>query len=164
MIRGDVDLDIRIKQAEEIHLVGYKGNTNRGFYIIPRLWSRLHGAKHRIPDRIHSEFVTGVNLYSGDFPRTSGSPSFDYYAAVEVAKIAQVDPKMSSLTLPAGRYAVFSYRGRSQDSLAPVMVYIYKEWLPQSGMRINPAYDFARYGESLDEKNLGVIEIFVPLL
>ncbi len=163
-VPGGGDLDIRIKQAEEIHLVGYKGNTNRGFYIIPRLWSRLYGAKHRIPNRIHTDFVTGVNVYTGDFPRTSSSPAFAYYAAVEVSEIAYTDPKMSSLTLPAGKYAVFSYMGRSQDSLAPVMEYIYKEWLPQSGVRINPEYDFARYSESIDERNQSIIEIWLPLL
>ncbi|HBL84050.1 MAG TPA: hypothetical protein DDZ99_03890 [Clostridiales bacterium] len=57
----------------------------------------------------------------------------DYYAAVEVSTLDEVPSKMQAKTLSAGKYAVFTFRGNSQNSLQPVVDYIYKVW------SLNPA-------------------------
>lgn len=54
----------------------------------------------------------------------------------------------------------------SQDSLEPVADFIYKIWFPQSTCRLNESvkYDFAKYGEEVDEEGKSQIEYWVPIL
>lgn len=165
-LKGDRIMDIEMIEKEELFLVGFKGNTKKGFFMIPRLWHKLHKAKSKIKNRLDLEFVIGVNDYSGDSIFIEEHPSFDYYAAVEVSKPEDIAPDMSVLTLPAGKYVVFIYKGKAKDSMQPVMDYIYKEWFPQSNCQLNEKtrVDFVRYGEKTDEKGESRIEVWVPVV
>lgn len=165
-LRGDRIMDISIVESGPIHLVGYMVNTRHGFLVIPRLWSKLHKAKNSIPSRTCMDYLVGLNDYSKSFTYEKTQPAFNYYAAVEVSAPEQSPPKMSSLTLPEGKYAVFTYRGKTRDSLQPVIEYIYKEWFPQSNCQLNDhaKIDFVRYGEKTDEKGQSNIEVWIPIV
>jgi predicted transcriptional regulator YdeE len=165
-LKGDRIMDIEMIERDEVFLVGFKGNTKKGFLVIPRLWSKLHKAKSNIKNRLDMNFVVGANDYTGDNLYKEEHPSFDYYAAVEVSKPEEITPDMSVLTLPAGKYVVFIYKGKAKDSMQPVMDYIYKEWFPQSNCQLNESarMDFIRYGEKADEKGDSRIEVWVPVV
>lgn len=164
-LKGDRIMDIKIVDSKNIYLVGYRGNTKKGFFVLPRLWHKLHKVKNQIKNRTCQDYTVGLNDYSKYFTFEDKQPAFDYYAAVEVSDIAEVPSKMSSITLPAGKYAVFNYCGRAKDSIQPVMEYIYKEWFPQSNYQMNEyaKYDFTRYGEITDDKNESNIEVWIPI-
>lgn len=159
-------MDIEMVERDEVFLVGFKGNTKMGFFVIPRLWSKLHRAKSKIKNRLDMNFVIGANDYTGDTLYQEEHPSFDYYAAVEVSKPEEITPDMSVLALPAGKYVVFIYKGKAKDSMQPVMDYIYKEWFPQSSCQLKESarMDFIRYGENADEKGNSRIEVWVPVV
>lgn len=61
---------------------------------------------------------------------------------------------------------MFTYKGKSEDSLEPVMDYIYKEWFPESSCQFNEnaKFDFIRYGEEMDEHNQSNIEVWIPIV
>lgn len=136
-LKGDRIMDIEIIEKEEINLVGFKANTKKGFFVIPRLWHKLHKEKSCIKNRLDLDFVIGINDYSSDSIFKEEYPAFEYYAAVEVSKPDGIASDMSVLTLPAGKYVIFIYHGKSKDSMQPVMDYIYKEWFPQSNCQLN---------------------------
>jgi predicted transcriptional regulator YdeE/AraC-like DNA-binding protein len=165
-LKGDRIMDIEIIEKGEIFLVGFKGNTRKGFFVIPRLWQKLHKEKNKIKNRLDMDFIVGVNDYSNDTQLNENQPAFDYYAAVEVSKPEDVDPKMNVLKLPAGKYVVFYYKGKAQDSMQPVIDYIYKEWFPNSNCQLNEnaRVDVVRYGEKTDEKGESKIEVWIPIL
>lgn len=165
-LRGDRTMDIKVVDSGPIYLVGYMGNTRHGFFVIPRLWHKLHRVKKEIQNRTCMDYVVGLNDYSKNFSFEDKQPAFNYYAAVEVSALDHIPSKMQTVTLPAGKYAVFTFRGKSQDSLQPVVDYIYKAWFPQSTCQLNEQakYDFARYGEILDEKGQSNIEVWVPVI
>jgi predicted transcriptional regulator YdeE/AraC-like DNA-binding protein len=165
-IKGDRIMDIEMIEKDELFLVGFKGNTKKGFFVIPRLWSKLHKAKSKIKNRLDLDYVVGINDYSKDSIFKEEHPSFDYYAAVEVINPEDIAPDMSVLTLPAGKYVVFIYKGKTKDTMQPVMDYIYKEWFPQSNCQLNEKVrlDFIRYGEKADEKGNSRIEVWVPVV
>ena len=165
-LRGDRIMDIRIEQSGEIHLMGYMANTGRGFLVIPLAWRKLHRRKNMVAGRLNSDFLIGLNDYSKDNTYEDTQPAFDYYAAIEVSSPNAVQNGMMSVSLPASKYAVFTFRGKSKDTLQPVIDYIYKEWLPKSTCQLNELarYDFARYGESVDEKGQSHIEVWLPIL
>lgn len=165
-IKGDRILDIEIVEREELCFVGYKANTKKGFFAIPRLWHKLHKAKDKIKNRTDMDYIVGINDYSGELSEKEAHPSFDYYAAVEVSKADDIDEDMSIFTLPAGKYVVFIYKGKAKDSMETVMDYIYKEWFPKSNSQLNEKAraDFIRYGEKTDEKGESRIEVWVPVI
>ena len=165
-MKGDRMMDIIMIEKEEMHLVGFKASTQKGFLVIPRLWSKLHKAKNMIKNRTDYNFVVGVNDYSNNAIFTEEQSSFDYYAAVEVSKPEGITTDLSVITLPAGKYAVFVYQGKAKDSMQPVMDYIYKEWFPQSSCQLNDQarVDFIRYGEQTDKKENSRIEVWVPII
>lgn len=165
-LKGDRIMDIEVVEREELYFVGYKGNTGKGFFTIPRLWSKLHKGKNKIENRTDMDFLVGINDYSGENCLESNHPSFDYYAAVEVSQTGSISETMDTFSLPAGKYVVFLYKGKTKDSMKPVMDYIYKEWFPQSNAMLNEQAkaDFIRYSEKSDEKGESRIEVWVPII
>jgi len=129
------------------------------------VWRKLHRRKNAIPDRLNSDFVIALNDYAKDIAFTGAQPAFDYYAAIEVSSPDAVLNDMESVSLPAGRYAVFTFRGKSKDSTQPMIDFIYKEWLLKSSYQLNESarYDFVRYGEAVDEKGESHIEVWLPV-
>ena len=119
-LRGDRILEVAMTEAKTISIVGFCGSTKGGFSVIGRCWRRLHAKKGRISGRTDEEFLIGVNDYSY-YPCQGMDKVFRYIAGAEVAEEHTVPRGMQEFTLPAGRYAVFSFRGRNEDSLQPVV-------------------------------------------
>lgn len=165
-LKGDRIMDIQLIEMEEMCFVGFKGNTKSGFFIISRLWKKLYKEKNNINNRICSDFLIGINDYSNTYNFEVGHPAFDYYAAVEVTQSEEVSSKLNVITIPAGKYAVFTYQGKSKDTIQPVLDYIYKEWFPQSSCQLNEnvKIDFVRYGEKINEKGQNQIEVWIPII
>ena len=165
-LRGDMILNIQTVDYGEIFLVGYKKNTRFGFFVIGQCWRKLHAKKNTIMHRANTDFLIGFNDYSTWDITVDRQPAFDYYAASEVLRIEDVPRGMNAKRLPATKYIVFSFRAKSEDSLEPVVNYIYKEWFPQSTSQLNEAakYDFARYSENVDENGKNLIEYWVPII
>lgn len=164
-LRGDRILTVTMREAKELSVVGYCSSTKGGFAGIGRCWRRFHAKKDRISGCTNEEFLIGINDYSY-YPCKGLDQVFRYIAGAEVMQEYTAPKGMQKFTLPAGRYAVFSFRGRNEDSLQPVVEYIYGEWFPDSTCRFDEdrRYDFARYGEQLDEHGESEIQLWVPVM
>lgn len=163
-LRGDRILDIHTIETGEIHFTGYHGNTRHGFQVIGQCWRRLHKNKHRITGRTDLQFLVGVNDYS-HFEHQDNRPSFTYMAGAQVTDPSAVPKGMVQRSFPPGKYIVFSFRGKNEDSLQPVVEYIYKEWFPHATCRFNEKmpFDFAKYGELTDVDGQSDIQYWVPI-
>jgi predicted transcriptional regulator YdeE len=141
-------------------------NTKKGFSVIGKCWRNLHARKELIEHRIDMDFLIGLNDCSIDFSYENEQPAFDYYAAAEVSAFPILPQGMLMKELPASKYIVFCFRGKTKDSLQPIVDYIYKEWFPQSTCQFNnnAMYDFAKYGESADKDGNSDIEYWVPIV
>jgi AraC family transcriptional regulator len=165
-LKGDRMMDVEVVERGEIILAGLMANTKKGFFVIPRLWNKMHKMKNKIPNRNDMDHLIALNDYSRHFSYEENQPAFDYYAAVEVSQAGELPAKMTSITLPAGKYVVFTYHGKNQDSMEPVVDYIYKEWFPQSDYQLNEnaRYDFVRHNETTDAEGKSKIEVWVPII
>lgn len=165
-LKGDMIMNIRMEKERRMKLVGFSGNTEEGFPVIGRCWEQLHGRKAEIAGRTDMNFLVGLNDYSTWNVREDKQPSFVYFACAEVQDFSQTPEGMVEKELPVSDYVVFTYSGKAEDSMEPVVDYIYKEWFPQSTCILNEdaKYDFARYGESMDETGKSIIEYWVPVL
>lgn len=164
-LRGDKILDFKIIESDKILLVGHKANTGKGFSVIGECWGKLNQTKDSITNRIDMGTVIALDDYTTDFACTE-QPAFNYYAAVEVSSLSDVPHGMDVRELPASKYVAFSYIGSPQDSMQPVVEYIYKEWFPQSSAQLdeNNMIDFAKLSEELDAEGKGAVEFWVPIL
>lgn len=165
-LRGDKIMKIDIINSDKILLVGFRKNTRFGFFAIGQCWRKIHSKKQLIQNRKNTDFLIGLNDYTKWDYKGEKQPAFDYYAASEVENFNNIPKGMESKELPPSKYVVFSFRAKSEDSLQPVSDYIYKEWFPESTCQLNESakYDFARYGEDVDNEGKSLIEYWVPIL
>lgn len=166
-LRGDMLLDFKIVESNKIFLVGYSASTAKGFSVIGKCWNKMNRIKNTIPNRVDMDTVIALDDYSSDLGCTESSqPAFNYCATVEVPAFVAAPKGMVVKELPASKYIVFSYKGFPEDSMQPVVEYIYREWFPQSTARLNEQamYDFAKLSEILDSDGKGNVEFWVPIL
>lgn len=165
-MKGERIMNVRLENGKEMILVGFSANTLKGFFVIPRLWKKLHKIKDKINNRISKNWVYGFNDYEDAERKNDGNVSFNYFACVEVDDKNYDSNIMMIKELPESRYVVFSFRAKPQDSVKSVMDYIYNEWFPSSTYQLNEKakYDFVKYGNIIDEKGIADIEVWVPIL
>lgn len=164
-LKGDYIMDIRMEKNRSFKLVGITANTSMGFQAIGMCWGILHQRKNEIENRTDTDFLVGINDYSNYEEMADGQQAFDYFAGAEVHSFDNNPALMVTKQLPASDYAVFTYKGNAQDSMEPVVNYIYKEWFPQSTFLLNEKarFDLIRYAEAADENGKSLIEYWVPV-
>jgi AraC-type DNA-binding domain-containing proteins len=165
-LRGDMIMDIKTIEREKILLVGYTGNTKKGFAVIGECMMKLDANKQKITNRSEADCLIALNDYTKDFNCENELPAFDFYGSSEVTAFSAVPTGMITKELPASKYVVFSFTGKPQDSMQPVADYIYKEWFPQSTCQFseNNMYDFTKSYEVIDSDGNSKIEYWVPIL
>lgn len=165
IIHSDIALYLETYELHTIHLIGYEANTKYGFHVIGKCWRKLHKSKHLITQNCDTQFLVGVNDYrDSDF--TTSQPSFHYFAGAQVDSLSPVPKGMDTCTLPCSRYVAFSFHGKNEDSLQPIVEYIYKEWFPSSTCIFNESacYDLVQYGEEVDEFGKSEIRYLIPIV
>jgi len=126
--------------------------------IIPRLWSEYVPRKQEVPHRLSTADVGICTRLPNESQRTHPEVCF-YIAGAEVTELAKLPEGMMSLTVPAGRYAVFTHIGQL-DALEITMKFIYGTWLPNSGCKLRQAPDIETYDHRFnpfsDKSEMGI--------
>jgi AraC family transcriptional regulator len=150
----------RIEDGRALRIAGfsehYTGETMRN---IPQLWDRLIPHLGSIPGH------AGRVAYGLVMAPDEGKAGIKYVAGIDVAPDANVG-EFASVSLPAGRYAIFNHDGHV-SKLNTTIDQIWREWLPASGYIAAADAKRAtieRYGEGFDPKTgSGDIEVWVPI-
>lgn len=136
----------RIEKLSQSQFVGVKTRMSLADNKTATLWQRF------MPRRKEVENVLGAELYSieqydsvGFFRNFSPMSEFTKWAAVEVDSLEIIPDGMEKLTIPEGKYAVFTYVGKPSDA-QPTFQYIFSEWLPQSEYELDHRPHFAKMG------------------
>jgi AraC family transcriptional regulator len=123
---------------------------------IPSQWQRFTPYIGNIPGEVRG-FAYGVRKDSDD------AGNLDYMCGVEVASFDEVPAELSTVRIPARRYAVFRHRDHI-SAIRDTHSAIWTTWLPESGHEVADAPDFERYGEDFDPQGgTGVVEIWIPI-
>ena len=86
-----------------------------------------------------------------------------YLAGTEVPAGSEVPAGMQEVTIPSGRYAVFTHTG-TLDKLDHTMRFIYGSWLPKSGLKLRDAPDLERYGPKFKmDSDESELDIYIPV-
>ncbi|MFC5402182.1 GyrI-like domain-containing protein [Cohnella soli] len=153
-------------RKKSFYLVGEDRYTANGISDIREAWDALHRRLEEIRSRVPSGALLGFEDYSRETQMKPGQfPEFHYIAAAEVERIEDVPGGMYAKEVPEATYAVFSYRGPI-SSLSGMFRYIYDEWFPSSGYKLDPKVqaDFEYYTEQITDWSNASIEIYIPVV
>lgn len=112
---------------------------------------------------------TGTDLYSVEvykphfFDHFDPAAEFEKWAAVQVSNIDSLPPGMEALLIPAGLYAVFTYKGPASQG-QKIYRYIFTAWLPGSGYELDDRPHFALMGPKYKHEDpSSEEEIWIPV-
>ncbi|MDX1928643.1 MAG: GyrI-like domain-containing protein [Pirellulaceae bacterium] len=123
---------------------------------IPQQWARF------VPmaDRLSSS--QGKPFYGVSW-NTQPDCSFDYLTGFEVADSDDLPAEFTTLSLAAGRYAIFAHTGHV-SALPKTIDTIWTKWVPECGLKIAQAPCLERYTSEFDPvTGMGGMEIWLPL-
>jgi AraC family transcriptional regulator len=154
-------MEPRIARRAAFNVIGLAGRfTPPTASRIPELWTRFVARIDQIP---HRQGAGTYGVCSEADPATGDEGGFTYVAAVEVERIDAVPEGMIALTVPGGRYAVFTHAGHI-SRLHDTVQRIWGSWLPASRYRHVPRPDFEVYDERWNPgTGLGEIDVWVPI-
>lgn len=154
----------KIISLETTTVVGMKQIMTFAQNTTPLLWRsfmpRRHEIDHKADNNLYSiEIFNNTSFFEQFNPTTA----FEKWAAVKVTEVERVPDGMETITIPAGLYAVFQYKGKGSEAM-PFFQAIYKDWLPNSGHILDNRPHFALMGEKYKNEHLdSEEEIWVPI-
>ncbi|WP_336517687.1 GyrI-like domain-containing protein [Pollutibacter soli] len=127
------------------------------------LWRSFMPRRKEIVNAIGSDLYSLQVYPEGFFDEFSPLETFTKWAAVEIPERNKVPDGMETMQLPAGLYAVFTYRGPSGKG-AEAFEYIFTKWLPDSGYQLDDRPYFELLGEKYKNNDPeSEEEIFIPV-
>jgi AraC family transcriptional regulator len=152
----------RIEQLTEKKLIGKKMTMSFASNTTAELWKSFMPRRKEIPHGVGQDLYS-IQIYPKHFfEHVDPNASFDKWAAIEVSDLSAVPQDMEAITLPAGSYAVFSYKGPA-GSPEPFQ-YILQTWLPASEYELDTRPHFEFLGEKYKNNDPdSEEEIWIPL-
>ena len=162
------EMEIKIMQTPRFtdypafRAVGLRGSyEDMNGADIPALWDRFNAVAQRIPHAI-TDRAFGICL-----PPSKPDGKFDYFAAVAVTEVGALDDQFEVVEVPAQYCAVFTHRISQSNinaDLAPLMRFIWEEWLPNSDYDYTGGPDFELYDHRFDiDGPSGEFDIYIPV-
>jgi AraC family transcriptional regulator len=150
---------------ETIHpkkLIGKKTKMSWANNKLAELWGSFMPRRSEIRNSLTGDLIS-LQIYSSthfsDFKITN---EFEKWAAVEVSDFDNAPPGFETLTLPGGLYAVFHYKGSSND--ASIFQYIFGTWLPNSDYALDNRPHFEILGEKYRNNDpTSEEDIYIPI-
>lgn len=126
------------------------------------LWRTFSKRKQEVKHAINTDLIS-LQLYPKRyFEVFNPNNTFTKWAGREVSTFDETPDGMQNLIIPSGYYAVFDYRGSSQDQR--IFQYIFTEWLPGSPYRLDDRPHFELLGEKYRNADPNSEEkIFIPI-
>lgn len=123
---------------------------------IPQQWERFVSQPANLPGHKGPDFY-GVSW------NMQPNCAFDYLTGVEVTDVSRLPAGMTSVQLPAGRYAVFAHTGHV-SAIGQTIDTLWSQWAPDCGLKLAQTPSFERYTAEFDARTgLGGMELWVPL-
>lgn len=128
-----------------------------------KLWQSFMPLRNTIKNKLNNELIS-MQIYPASFDFSFANPEaeFEKWATVEVMDFANLAENMETYIMPGGLYAVFNYKGLSNDS--NIFRYIYGSWLPKSAYTLDNRPHFEILGDKYKNNDPdSEEEIWIPL-
>lgn len=154
----------RIETIAEKKLIGMHLSMSHANNRTAELWRSFMPHRNAIPNKLNSDLYS-LQIYPNAYSFQSFDPTagFEKWAAVEVSTHSDVPVGMEALTIPAGQYAVFTYKGNPIHA-APFFQYIFGTWLPHSNYVLDACPHFEVLGAKYkNNDDASEEEVWVPV-
>ncbi|MEQ9304452.1 MAG: GyrI-like domain-containing protein [Marinoscillum sp.] len=130
-------IDPEIREASEMLLVGMSVQTTQSTDNPLPLWQQFMPQIKTISDHIENVYYS-VQIFPEhlSFQEFTPDTEFQKWAAVQVTTKHTPADGMKLLTVPSGKYAIFTHHGRS-STIYKTMQYIFGMWLPNSAYQLD---------------------------
>ncbi|MDD4029419.1 MAG: GyrI-like domain-containing protein [Caldisericia bacterium] len=118
----------KIVTKDSIYVVGveYVGENKND--EIKEMWGQFNAIMKTIPNQqVPMKACYGVCYM---LPEDTNPGTFRYIAGVETKILDDIPQGMKGITIPAGKYAVFTHKGKL-DTLHQTYADIYQKWIPE---------------------------------
>jgi AraC family transcriptional regulator len=134
-------MEVKIIDIKEKIMIGMVETMSGNNNFTWRLFSFFMPRRKEIENK-QSSSVFDVRIYPNDYFKSGYNPerTFRKWAAMEVYALNKIPEGMQVVTIPAGKYAVFTVPKNIDSTM---FQYIFTEWLPNSQFTIDsrPHYD-----------------------
>lgn len=153
----------RFEYSKTRHFIGQSLSMSLVNNRTRELWSVFKPQLSKIKDRVGGDFFNLQVYPDGYHENFDPSNEFLAYALVEVSESFALPKGMQAFELPAGDYAVFIHKGGPKTAAATAH-YIFEQWLPHSGYRLDHRPHFEVIGSKYKANDPDSEEEFwVPL-
>lgn len=150
-----------ILQFPETKLVGISRSMSFSDYKVGELWQSFMPRRGEIVNTVSADlYHVQVNPLHYNF---SPEVVFEKWAALEVNAFSNIPEGMLKLIIPAGRYAVFTYRGDGSNA-SDFFRSIFMQWLPEAQLQWENRPQFEILGEKYKKSSPDSEElIYIPV-
>ncbi len=155
-------VDPRITNSPQRNLIGMRLSMNLIENRTVELWSKSFPKLSHVKNRTSKDYISLQNYPKGYFKDFDPTRNFEKWATVEVSEVTELPKEMEHFVLGEGDYAVFDYKGPSNDS--KIFQYIFNEWLPSSPYELDNRPHFEVLGERYRSNDSNSEEeIWIPI-
>jgi AraC family transcriptional regulator len=152
----------RIELLLEKKLVGNRLPMSLADNKTAELWRTFMPRRNEISDNLTRDLISMQIYQPSHFSNFKPINTFEKWAAVEVSDFNNVPAGMETFTLPGGLYAVFDYKGSSNDPT--IFQYIFGTWLPISNYALDDRPHFEVLGGKYKNNDpASEEEIWIPV-
>ena len=152
----------RIENLKEKRLVGERLKMSITDNKTRELWSRFIPKIKEVKNRLGVDKISMQIYDSSYYLNFNPNNEFEKWATIEVENFNDIPKDMENFILIGGLYAVFNYKGSSNDS--GIFQYIFMTWLPSSEYHLDNRPHFEVLGEKYKNNDPNSEEeIWIPI-
>jgi AraC family transcriptional regulator len=133
-----------IETLKEKKLIGKRLTMSLADNKTGELWKSFMSGYKEITNKLTNDFISMTVYEPIHFTNFKLTNRFEKWATVEVSDFDSIPDNMEKFILPGGLYAVFDYKGSSNDY--SIFQYIFGTWLPNSGYLLDDRPHFEILG------------------
>ena len=152
----------RLEVSHERKLVGARLSMSWVDNKTAEVWKRFMSMRKEITNNLNNDLISMHIYMPSHFADFSPTNAFEKWAAAEVSDFSSVPTNLETFTLEGGLYAVFDYKGSSNDH--SIFQYIFGTWLPNSNYSLDDRPHFEILGEKYKNNDpTSEEEIWIPV-
>lgn len=152
----------RIENLSEKKLIGKRLTMSLANNRTGELWQNFMLKRREISNNITNDLISMQVYKPTYFADFKPNNEFEKWATVEVTNFESVPTEMETFSLTGGLYAVFEYKGSSNDP--SIFQYIFGTWLPISEYLLDDRPHFEVLGDKYKNNDPNSEEeIWIPI-
>lgn len=155
-------MEYRIEIGPERKLIGIHLTMSFANNKTRLLWKEFMPRRNEIHNKNSNDLISMQIFPPTHFQNFQPTNEFEKWAAVEVKNFDNVPDGMETFVITKGLYAIFHYKGSSNDP--SIFQYIYGAWIPNSPYKLDDRPHFEVLGEKYKNNDpASEEEIWIPI-